>query len=220
MIPPDWALTPLRDKKAYIAGWPSQPYTIDQIKREVEDGKATGIGLITGQWSNEGGLLWVDIDGSEAIPELEKLGGGSLAEIFPPTLTISSGKKDRQRKLFSIPTAKLGLLPDKATIKIGIPSFEILFRSRQGAIMGSHPETEGYFTTEHGNFKYAKNPPEMPEWLYAEIEKAYPSNKYKKKPKSGILTQQINLSYEEGSEFQKKELLSEAKVYLEFLNED
>ena len=220
LIPPDWALTPLRDKKAYIAGWPSQPYTIDQIKREVEDGKATGIGLITGQWSNEGGLLWVDIDGSEAIPELEKLGGGSLSEIFPPTLTISSGKKDRQRMLFSIPTSKLGLLPDKATIKIGIPSFEILFRSRQGAIMGSHPETEGYFTTDHGNFEYAKNPPEMPEWLYAEIEKAYPSNKYKKKPKSGILTQQINLSYEEGSEFQKKELLSEAKVYLEFLNED
>ena len=220
LIPPDWALTPLRDKKAYIAGWPSQPYTIDQIKREVEDGKATGIGLITGQWSNEGGLLWIDIDGSEAIPELEKLGGGSLSEIFPPTLTISSGKKDRQRMLFSIPTSKLGLLPDKATIKIGIPSFEILFRSRQGAIMGSHPETEGYFTTEHGNFEFAKNPPEMPEWLYAEIEKAYPSNKYKKKPKSGILTQQINLSYEEGSEFQKKELLSEAKVYLEFLNED
>ena len=220
LIPPDWALTPLRDKKAYIAGWPSQPYTIDQIKRELEDGKATGIGLITGQWSNEGGLLWVDIDGSEAIPELEKLGGGSLAEIFPPTLTISSGKKDRQRMLFSIPTAKLGLLPDKATIKIGIPSFEILFRSRQGAIMGSHPETEGYFTTEHGNFEYAKNPPEMPEWLYTEIEKAYPSNKYKKKPKTGILTQQINLSYEEGSDFQKKELLSEAKVYLEFLSED
>ena len=220
LIPPDWALTPLRDKKAYIAGWPSQPYTIDQIRRELEDGKATGIGLITGQWSNEGGLIWVDIDGSEAIPELEKLGGGKLSEIFPPTLTISSGKKDRQRMLFSIPTSKIGLLPDKATIKIGISSFEILFRSRQGAIMGSHPETEGYFTTEHGNFEYAKNPPEMPEWLYSEIEKAYPSNKYKKKPKTGILTQQINLSYEEGSEFQRKELLSEVKVYLEFLNED
>jgi len=220
LIPPDWALTPLRDKKAYIAGWPSQPYTIDQIRRELEDGRATGIGLITGQWSNEGGLIWVDIDGPEAIPELEKLGGGTLSEIFPPTLTISSGKKDRQRMLFSIPTSKIGLLPDKATIKIGIPSFEILFRSRQGAIMGSHPETEGYFTTEHGNFEYAKNPPEMPEWLYSEIEKAYPSNKYKKKPKTGILTQQINLHYEEGSEFQRKELLSEVKVYLEFLSED
>ena len=196
LIPKDWALTPLRDKKAYIAGWPSQPYTIDQIKREIEDGNATGVGLITGQWSNSGGLLWVDIDGSEAIPELEKLGGGPIDTLFPPTLTISSGKKDRQRMLFSIPASKLSLLPDKATIKIGIPAFEILFRSRQGAIMGSHPETEGYFTTDQGNFEYAKNPPEMPEWLYLEIEKTYPSNKYKKKPKTGILTQQINLSYE------------------------
>ena len=43
--------------------------------------------------------------------------------------------------LFSVPASKLKLLPDKATIKIGIPSFEILFRSRQGAIMGSHPDT-------------------------------------------------------------------------------
>ena len=91
LIPPDWALTPLRDKKAYIAGWTSQPYTIDQIKRELDDGKATGIGLITGQWSNEGGLVWVDIDGSEAIPELEKRDGGSINNIFPPTLTNSSG---------------------------------------------------------------------------------------------------------------------------------
>ena len=42
---------------------------------------------------------------------------------------------------------------------------EILFRSRQGAIMGSHPDTDGYFTTPHGGFEYAKNPPELPEWL-------------------------------------------------------
>ena len=32
LIPQDWALTPLRDKRAYLAGWTSQPYTIDQIK--------------------------------------------------------------------------------------------------------------------------------------------------------------------------------------------
>ena len=37
LIPPDWALTPLRDKRAYLAGWTSQPYTIDQIKCELED---------------------------------------------------------------------------------------------------------------------------------------------------------------------------------------
>tara|TARA_B100001996_G_scaffold382347_1_gene373931 strand:- start:15 stop:2234 length:2220 start_codon:yes stop_codon:yes gene_type:complete len=122
--------------------------------------------------------------------------------------------------LFSIPTQKIPLLPEKATIKIGIPSFEILFRSRQGALMGSHPETEGYFTTSHGGFEHAKNPPEMPEWLYNEIKKAYPTHKYKKKPKTGVLTQQINLTYEEGSEFQKEELFNDVKLYLDHLKEE
>jgi len=220
LIPKDWALTPLREKRAYLAGWTSQPYTIDQIKDELEEGKATGIGLITGQWSNAGGLLWVDIDGPEGIPELEKLAGAPLSAIFPPTLTISSGKEGRQRMLYSIPASKLSLLPDKATIKIGIPAFEILFRSRQGAIMGSHPETEGYFTTSHGGFEYAKNPPELPEWLYKAIAKAHPTTKFRKTPKQGVVTQQINLSYEEGSEYQQEELLNEAKLYLDHLSED
>ena len=74
-IPRDWALTPLKGKRAYIAGWTTQPYSIDQIKSEFEQGKATGIGLITGQWSNEGGLVWVDIDGPAAIKDLEELAG-------------------------------------------------------------------------------------------------------------------------------------------------
>ena len=158
-IPSDWPLTPLIEKRAYVANWTDQPYTIEQIKSEIEQGKATGVGLITGQWSNEGGLLWVDIDGPDAIPELEELAGAPLSAIFPPTLTISSGKEGRQRMLYSIPTSKISLLPDKATIKIGIPSFEILFRSRQGAIMGSHPETEGYFTTSHGCLLYTSPSP-------------------------------------------------------------
>ena len=220
LIPPSWPLTPLRDKRAYVAGWTSQPYSIDQIYKELEDGYATGVGLLSGQWSNEGGLIWVDIDGPEAIPELEKLGGAPLDAIFPPTLTISSGKEGRQRMLYSIPTAKISLLPDKATIKIGVPAFEILFRSRQGAIMGSHPDTEGYHTTKHGGFEYAKNPPELPEWLYTEIGKAYPTNKYRKTPKSGIVTQQVNLSYEDGSEYKKEDVANEAQIYLNNLNEE
>ena len=219
-IPRDWALTPLQGKRAYIAGWTSQPYTLDQIKREFDQGKATGVGLITGVWSNEGGLVWVDIDGPAAIKELEELAGAPLSAAFPPTLTISSGKEARQRMLFSIPAKKLSLLPDKATIKIGIPSFEILFRSRQGAIMGSHPDTDGYFTTPHGGFEYAKNPPELPEWLYEAITKAYPLNKYKKPIKEGILTQQVNIEYEEDSEYQKEVYINDAKIYLEHLNID
>ncbi len=218
LIPVHWPLTPLKDKRAYVAGWTSQPYSIDRIRQELKEGRATGVGLISGQWSNEGGLIWIDIDGPDAIPELEKLGGGPLDTIFPRTLTISSGKPGRQRMLYSIPTSKLRLLPDKATIKIGVPSFEILFRSRQGAIMGGHPDTEGYHTTPHGGFEFAKNPPELPEWLYDAITKAFPTNKYRKSPSVGVVTQQVNISYEEGSEYQKEDLLNETKVYLDHLS--
>jgi P4 family phage/plasmid primase-like protien len=217
LIPPDWGLTPLSGKRAYVAGWTTTPYTVEQIKQELDQGRATGVGLLTGQWSNEGGLIWVDIDGPEAIPALEDLAGGPLDVVFPPTLTISSGKEGRMRMLYSIPTSKLSLLPDKATIKIGIPSFEILFRSRQGAVMGAHPETDGYFTTQHGGFEYAKNPPELPEWLYQAIAKAFPTNKYRKPVTGGIITQQVNLTYEEGSKYQIEEAENEARVYLENL---
>ena len=180
LIPVDWALTPLRDKRAYVAGWTSQPFTIEQIRKELDEGHATGVGLLSGQWSNEYALVWVDIDGPDAIPALEELAGGRLDVVFPPTLTIASGKPGRQRMLYSVPTSKIPLLPDKATIKIGVPSFEILFRSRQGAIMGVHPETSGYYTTTHGGFEFAKNPPELPEWLYAAIGRAFPTKKYRK----------------------------------------
>ena len=220
LIPPDWALTPLNGKRAYVAGWTQTPYSIEEIRRELEEGRATGVGLITGQWSNEGGLIWADIDGPEAIPAIEELAGGPLDVVFPPTLTISSGKEGRQRMLYSIPTSKISLLPDKATIKIGVPAFEILFRSRQGAIMGSHPDTDGYFTTVHGGFEYAKNPPEAPEWLYKEIARAYPTNKYRKPVTGGIITQQVNISYEEGSKFQLEEILNEARTYLDHLDEE
>ena len=72
LIPAHWPLTPLRDKRAYIAGWTSQPYSVERIRQELEDGAATGVGLISGQWSNEGGLIWVDIDGPAAIKDLEE----------------------------------------------------------------------------------------------------------------------------------------------------
>jgi phage/plasmid-associated DNA primase len=175
---------------------------------------------MTGQWSNEGGLIWADIDGPDAIPALEELAGGPLHTIFPPTLSITSGKPGRLRLLYSIPASKMQMLPDKATIKIEIPSFEILFRSRQGAIMGAHPDTDGYHTTPHGGFEFAKNPPEMPEWLYKAIARAYPTNKYRKPVTSGVVTQQVNLQYEEDSRFYIEQAIEEAQVYLEHLAEE
>jgi P4 family phage/plasmid primase-like protien len=218
LIPPDWALTPLSGKRAYVGGWTSQPYSIAQIQAELDSGRASGVGLMTGQWSNEGGLIWADVDGPEAIPALEELAGGPLDVIFPPTLTISSGKPGRLRMLYSIPASKIQSLPDKATLKIGVPSFEILFRSRQGAIMGAHPDTDGYRTTPHGGFEFAKNPPEMPEWLYQAIANAYPSARYRKPVTSGVVTRQVRLQYEEDSEYHLEEAIQEAVIYLQHLD--
>ena len=106
-IPVDWPLTPLQGKKAYIPGWTKNPYTISQIKDELAAGRATGVGLLCGQFCNEYGLIFVDIDGEEAIPEIEKLGGGPIHSIFPRTLTISSGKQGKFRLLFKVPNEKI-----------------------------------------------------------------------------------------------------------------
>ena len=46
LIPAHWPLTPLKDKRAYVAGWTSQPCSIDRIRQELESGNATGVGLL------------------------------------------------------------------------------------------------------------------------------------------------------------------------------
>ena len=221
LLPVDFPLTPLRGKKAYLPGWTSDPKTVAEIRKELDEGRATGVGLLCGQWSNELALIMVDIDGEEAIPAIEAMGGGPIDSIFPPTLTISSGKPGRFRMVFRVPSSKVQQLPDKATLKVDKAPWEILWRSRQGALMGAHPDTDGYRTTPHGGFEWCKNLPEMPDWLYEQIFKAYPSSRYRKRNVAtpGIfVAQSINLNYEEDSEFQKESILEEAREYLVTLN--
>jgi hypothetical protein len=221
LLPVDFPLTPLRGKKAYLPGWTSDPKTVAEIRKELDEGRATGVGLLCGQWSNELALIMVDVDGEEAIPAIEAMGGGPIDSIFPPTLTISSGKPGRFRMVFRVPSSKVQQLPDKATLKVDKAPWEILWRSRQGALMGAHPDTDGYRTTPHGGFEWCKNLPEMPDWLYEQIFKAYPSSRYRKRNVAtpGIfVAQSINLNYEEDSEFQKESILEEAREYLVTLN--
>jgi putative DNA primase/helicase len=219
-LPVDFPLTPLKGKKAYLPGWTSNSQTVSQVKKELDEGRATGVGLLCGQWSNELALIFVDIDGADAIPEIEKLGGGPLSEIFPRTLTISSGKEGKLRMLFRVPPEKVDSLPDKATLKVDKHPWEILWRSRQGALMGAHPDTEGYRTTDHGGFEYAKDLPEMPQWLYDAIEKAYPHSRYRRKSRSTgpLITQSITINYDEDSQFALESSMHEAVQYLEALN--
>jgi len=220
LIPVDFPLTPLQGKKAYLPGWTQDPKTVNEIRKEIEEGRATGVGLLCGQCSNDLALIFVDIDGEEAIPVIEELGGGPLEEIFPPTLTITSGKPGKLRMLFQVPPHRVQQLPDKATLKIGKAPWEILWRSRQGALMGAHPDTEGYRTLPHGGFEYAKRLPEMPEWLYEAIARAYPSSRYKKpiSPVGAVITQSITINYDNDSKFFLESIIEEALDYLQYLS--
>lgn len=222
LIPADFPLTPLQGKKAYLPGWTSDPKTISEIRKELEDGRATGVGLLCGQWSNDLALIFVDVDGEDAIPVIEELGGGPIAEIFPPTLTITSGKPGKFRMLFRVPPDRIQQLPDKATIKVDKAPWEILWRSRQGALMGAHPDTSGYSTTAHGGFEYAKRLPEMPEWLYEAIARAYPSSRYRKRnsPAGAVVTQSIVLNYDTDSKYHQETVVAEALEYLSALSEE
>ena len=219
-IPVDFPLTPLQGKKAYLPGWTQDPKTISEIRKELDEGRATGVGLLCGQWSNDLALIFVDIDGEDAIPAIEKLGGGHIDEIFPPTLTITSGKPGKFRMLFRVPPDRIQELPDKATIKVDKAPWEILWRSRQGALMGAHPDTDGYSTTQHGGFEYAKQLPEMPEWLYQAISRAYPSSRYRKRtsPAGAVVTQSITINYDNDSKFYLESAIEEAVLYLQVLN--
>ena len=222
LIPVDFPLTPLQGKKAYLPGWTSDPKTISEIRKELEDGRATGVGLLCGQWSNDLALIFVDVDGEDAIPVIEELGGGPISEIFPPTLTITSGKPGKFRMLFRVPPDRIQQLPDKATIKVDKAPWEILWRSRQGALMGAHPDTAGYSTTSHGGFEYAKRLPEMPEWLYEAIARAYPSSRYRKRtsPAGAVVTQSIVLNYDTDSKYHQETVVAEALEYLAALSEE
>jgi len=222
LIPHDWPLTPLQGKKAYVPGWTKNPFTLAEIKKELKSGKATGVGLLCGQFCNEYGLIFVDVDGEEAIPAIEALGGGSIDKIFPPTLTISSGKKGKFRMLFRVPVARINEIPDKATIKVDKTPWEILWRSRQGAIMGNHPDTDGYRTLPNKGFEYANKLPDLPEWLYTAIKDAYPSSKYRRRASgpTAFIGQHIELNYDDDSQYTKEQLIQEAAGYLKHLNID
>ena len=221
-IPHDWPLTPLQGKKAYIPGWTKNPFTLNEVKKELETGRATGIGLLCGQFCNEYGLIFVDIDGAEAIPAIESLGGGSIDKIFPPTLTITSGKEGKLRMLFRVPVNRINEIPDKATIKLDKTPWEILWRSRQGAIMGAHPDTDGYRTLPDKGFEHANNLPDLPDWLYAAIKNVYPSSKYRRRANSPtpFIGQSIDLHYSDESQYSQEQLIKEATEYLNHLNID
>ena len=159
LIPVDWPLTPLGDKKnPYVTGWQNNPKDHEDIRKELESGECKAIGVLSGPVYNEPyGLVWIDVDGPSVYKLIEELSQLSIDQALPKTLTICSGREGRERKLY-----KVGKDDWKHFIRNKYAwqaegdgeKLEVLWKRHQGVLMGAHPDTPGYYTKENEDFSF------------------------------------------------------------------
>jgi AraC-like DNA-binding protein len=99
-IPYTWSLVPVVGKQPYQKNWVKKECDRSEILAELENGKATGIGLKLGN-----GLLAIDFDGLSATKMLAKLAGSNSLDIFSETTAWTSGRAGRKQCLFSVAEA-------------------------------------------------------------------------------------------------------------------
>jgi P4 family phage/plasmid primase-like protien len=173
-IPLDWPLTPLGAKKdPYLLAWQNKPLGVTEIEEEFVEDNCKAIGLMAGPvFNNPYGLVWVDIDGASVDQLVVEIAGVPLEEALPKTLTICSGKEGRSRKLYQVRKENWKYFLRNKYVwhaETNREQLEVLWTKHQGALMGLHPETEGYFTAEGEGFEWANKLPELPEWLIHSI---------------------------------------------------
>lgn len=161
-FPEQWTLTPVQDKAPKIKNWQKG---IDRsiIIKELEAGRANGIGLITGELS--GCILAIDCDGHSAHQLAEKLGG------LPHTVSFTSGKTGRAQHLYLVPSEYRELLKNftRKVLETGTKGeqLEIRYNASQSVLPPSqHPETDGY-----KSINSIENTPiaEVPTWVIEKI---------------------------------------------------
>ena len=175
LIPVDWPLTPISDRKnPYLPGWQNKPQTTEDIRKELEKGVAKAVGLISGPVYNEPyGLIWVDVDGPTVYDTIKDESGLPISDALPCTLTICSGREGRERKLYKIPKCDWKHLLRHKYVwrnKESGEKLEVLWKDHQGVLMGFHPDTDGYYTKENEDFRFAKDLPILPEWILNSIK--------------------------------------------------
>jgi P4 family phage/plasmid primase-like protien len=175
LIPVDWPLTPISDRKnPYLQGWQNKPQTVDDIRKELEQGRAKAVGLISGPVYNEPyGLIWVDVDGPTVYDTIKKESRLSIDDALPQTLTICSGREGRERKLYKVPKSDWKhLLRHKYVWRNNESGekLEVMWKDHQGVLMGFHPDTDGYYTKENEDFRFATDLPLLPEWILDSIK--------------------------------------------------
>jgi phage/plasmid-associated DNA primase len=170
----DWPLTPLgENKNPYVQGWQNKAFSPQEIEVELGEGLCKAVGLISGPAYNKPyGHVWVDIDGPSVYGVVEKISGQTFQEALPPTLTICSGKEGRERKLYVLPKNAWKVFSRNKYVwhsDVAKEKLEVLWGKHQGVLMGSHPETEGYFTAPGCGYEWADKLPTLPEWILVEV---------------------------------------------------
>ncbi|WP_293335923.1 bifunctional DNA primase/polymerase [Microcoleus sp. CAWBG58] len=164
-IPENWPLVPVSGKRPYQKNWNSRQFNRLEILTELENGKATGIGLKLGN-----GLLAIDIDGDSAAKLLVKLAGENSLADFSATTAWTSGRAGRKQCLFSVPEADWHRLRTRR-IGTGISGddgkeecLEFRWLDSQSVLPPSiHPDTGKPY--EWINSPLQHPPAPAPEWL-------------------------------------------------------
>jgi len=169
-IPKNWPLTPLGAfKNAYVNNWQNNPFYIEDIANEINEGRCKAIGVIGGPCFNERfGLVWIDVDGTSVQSKVEELSHFSYEEALPPTLTICSGRPGRERRLYKVLAEDfMFFVRNKYAWQTDTPGekLEVLWSSCQGVLMGLHPETNGFYTPDGLGFEWAEDLPLVPNWI-------------------------------------------------------
>ncbi len=156
-IPPDWALTPLVDKRPMRLDWQHErPLDRDKLENLMLHGEDlpkngggsyhccySGFGLRLGEIS--GGLVGLDHDGPSASLLIEKLSGTSISQALPPSVAVTSGKHGRYQLFYRIPSVYWSAItPRKILTGVEGEQLELRWSGQQSALAGKHPETGGY----------------------------------------------------------------------------
>lgn len=174
-VPLEWPLTPLGESKnPYLTGWQNKPQTKEEIAAEIKEGHCHAVGLIGGPcYNNPYGFIWVDVDGPTVYQLVEEVSGYVFEQALPPTLTICSGKNGRERRLYKLLQKNWEHVIRNKYVwhaEGEKEKLEILWKRHQGVLMGSHPETDGYFTPEGLGFEWCSTIPELPSWILEGIK--------------------------------------------------
>lgn len=161
-LPDNLALTPVSNKAPKIKDW-QKGVDREIIIKEIQSGRANGIGLITGALSDC--ILAIDCDGPTAHELAERLGG------LPKTVSFTSGKKGRAQYLYLVPPEYRETLKNftRKVLETGTKGeqLELRYNASQSVLPPSdHPETDGYIWTNS-----IENTPiaELPTWVIEQI---------------------------------------------------